>query len=167
MGPELMDQMRKQALRFGAEIVTDDVVSVDLTGAIKSVTVGIGHHPPGHSRHPRDGLGLPRTRPAERETALRTRRLVVCHLRRLLLPRPGHRGRRRRRLGASRRPPSSPSSPTRSPSCTAATSCAPARSWPTAPWPTTRSRFAWNSEVADVLGDDKVSGLRLRDTVDR
>jgi thioredoxin reductase (NADPH) len=24
--------------------------------------------------------------------------------------------------------------------------------------------FAWNSEVADVLGDDKVSGIRLRDT---
>jgi thioredoxin reductase (NADPH) len=42
MGPALMEQMRNQALRFGAEIVSDDVVSVDLTGDTKSVTVGSG-----------------------------------------------------------------------------------------------------------------------------
>lgn len=42
LGPDLMDQMRKQAVRFGTEIVSDDVVSVDLTGAIKSVTTGSG-----------------------------------------------------------------------------------------------------------------------------
>jgi thioredoxin reductase (NADPH) len=42
MGPELMQQMRAQALRFGAEIVSDDVVSVDLTGQLKQVTVGSG-----------------------------------------------------------------------------------------------------------------------------
>jgi thioredoxin reductase (NADPH) len=28
-----------------------------------------------------------------------------------------------------------------------------------------KMRFAWNSEVADILGDKKVSGVRLRDTV--
>jgi thioredoxin reductase (NADPH) len=27
-------------------------------------------------------------------------------------------------------------------------------------------KFAWNSEVADVLGDTKVTGITLRDTVD-
>jgi thioredoxin reductase (NADPH) len=37
MGPELMMQMRGQAERFGAEIVSDDVVSVDLTGPVKKV----------------------------------------------------------------------------------------------------------------------------------
>jgi len=37
MGPELMTQMRAQAERFGAELVTDDVVSVDLSGEIKTV----------------------------------------------------------------------------------------------------------------------------------
>jgi len=42
MGPPLMEQMRKQAQRFGTEIVTDDVTSVDLTGAIKTVTTGGG-----------------------------------------------------------------------------------------------------------------------------
>jgi thioredoxin reductase (NADPH) len=40
MGPELMDNMRKQAERFGAEFLTDDVTEVDLTGEIKTVKVG-------------------------------------------------------------------------------------------------------------------------------
>jgi thioredoxin reductase (NADPH) len=40
MGPELMDNMRKQAERFGAEFVTDDVTRVDLTGDVKRVWVG-------------------------------------------------------------------------------------------------------------------------------
>ena len=43
MGPQLMEQMRAQAVRFGAELITDDVVSVDLTGDIKSVTDGSGN----------------------------------------------------------------------------------------------------------------------------
>lgn len=38
MGPDLMLNMRSQAERFGAEIITDDVVSVELTGAVKTVT---------------------------------------------------------------------------------------------------------------------------------
>jgi thioredoxin reductase (NADPH) len=36
-GPELMDQIRSQAERFGAELVTDDVIGVDLTGETKIV----------------------------------------------------------------------------------------------------------------------------------
>ena len=42
MGPQLMEQMRAQADRFGAEIITDDIVSVDLAGEVKSVTDGAG-----------------------------------------------------------------------------------------------------------------------------
>ena len=37
MGPELMDSMRKQAERFGAELVPDDVVAVDLTADPKVI----------------------------------------------------------------------------------------------------------------------------------
>ncbi|HEX4396770.1 MAG TPA: thioredoxin-disulfide reductase [Trebonia sp.] len=37
MGPELMDAMRKQAERFGAELVSDDAVAVDLTASPKVV----------------------------------------------------------------------------------------------------------------------------------
>ncbi|MEU7177115.1 thioredoxin-disulfide reductase [Streptomyces celluloflavus] len=38
MGPDLMDNMRAQAERFGAELVPDDIVSVDLSEEIKTVT---------------------------------------------------------------------------------------------------------------------------------
>ncbi len=40
MGPDLMDNMRKQAERFGAEFITDDATSVDLTSTPKTVRVG-------------------------------------------------------------------------------------------------------------------------------
>jgi len=48
MGPQLMEEMRKQAERFGAELVTDDVTSVNLNGDIKTVTDGSGNT---HSAH--------------------------------------------------------------------------------------------------------------------
>lgn len=43
MGPDLMDQMRKQALRFGAELVTDDIVSMNLEKDIKELVDGAGN----------------------------------------------------------------------------------------------------------------------------
>ncbi len=43
MGPDLMDQMRKQALRFGAELVTDDIVSMKLEGEVKELIDGAGN----------------------------------------------------------------------------------------------------------------------------
>lgn len=42
MGPDLMDKLKHQAARFGAELVADDVVSVDLTGDVKTVTSSDG-----------------------------------------------------------------------------------------------------------------------------
>ncbi|MCA0293762.1 MAG: thioredoxin-disulfide reductase [Actinobacteria bacterium] len=43
MGPDLMLAMRAQAERFGAEIITDDVMSVDLLGEVKTVTDAEGN----------------------------------------------------------------------------------------------------------------------------
>ena len=44
IGPDLMDSMRKQAERFGAELVADDVTEVDLTADPKVVKVGSDVH---------------------------------------------------------------------------------------------------------------------------
>lgn len=41
-GPDLMMKMQAQAERFGAEVVLDDVVSVELSGDVKTVTLGSG-----------------------------------------------------------------------------------------------------------------------------
>lgn len=43
MGPDLMDSMRKQAKRFGAELITDDIVEMDLSGEIKILKDGSGN----------------------------------------------------------------------------------------------------------------------------
>lgn len=43
MGPELMESMRKQAARFGAELITDDVVEMDLKSEIKTIKDGSGN----------------------------------------------------------------------------------------------------------------------------
>ena len=42
MGPELMENMRAQAERFGAELVVEDIAAMDLTGPVKTVTDGEG-----------------------------------------------------------------------------------------------------------------------------
>jgi thioredoxin reductase (NADPH) len=42
LGPELMDQMREQALRFGADLRMEDIESVSLDGPVKSVTTTEG-----------------------------------------------------------------------------------------------------------------------------
>ncbi|MGB3482743.1 MAG: thioredoxin-disulfide reductase [Mycobacterium sp.] len=42
MGPELMDEMREQALRFGADLQMEDVEAVELEGPVKTVTTAGG-----------------------------------------------------------------------------------------------------------------------------
>ena len=43
MGPDLMDQMRKQASRFGAQLVTDDIKEMKLDSDVKVLTDGSGN----------------------------------------------------------------------------------------------------------------------------
>ena len=42
MGPDLMDEMREQALRFGADLQMEDVEDVDLDGPVKKVITASG-----------------------------------------------------------------------------------------------------------------------------
>jgi len=43
MGPELMESLRKQAERFGTQLITDDIVSMKLDGDIKELEDGSGN----------------------------------------------------------------------------------------------------------------------------
>jgi thioredoxin reductase (NADPH) len=49
MGPALMENMRAQAVKFGANLITDDVTVANLTGDIKTVIDGEGHEYQAHS----------------------------------------------------------------------------------------------------------------------
>ena len=49
MGPALMENMRAQAVKFGANLITDDVTVANLTGDIKTVIDGEGREYQAHS----------------------------------------------------------------------------------------------------------------------
>jgi len=49
MGPALMENMRAQAVKFGANIITDDVTAANLTGDVKTVVDGEGREYKAHS----------------------------------------------------------------------------------------------------------------------
>ena len=79
MGPDLMDSMRKQAERFGAELVPDDVTEVDLAADPKVVS-DRQRDLPGQGRDHRHRLPVQGARRAGREEARRARRVLVRHL---------------------------------------------------------------------------------------
>lgn len=49
MGPMLMENMKAQAKKFGAQLITDDVTKVDLTSPVKTVWDGSGKEYRAHS----------------------------------------------------------------------------------------------------------------------
>lgn len=49
MGPALMENMRAQAVKFGANLITDDVTKADLAGDVKTVVDGEGREYQAHS----------------------------------------------------------------------------------------------------------------------
>jgi thioredoxin reductase (NADPH) len=163
MGPELMDHLRKQAERFGAELVTDDVTAVDLTGEVKVVTDGSGTRHRALSVIIATGsgyreLGLPKEKALSGhgvswcatcdgfffrdqdiavvgggDTAMEEATFLTRFARSVTVIH------RRDALRASKimqeRAMTNP-----------------------------KIRFLWNSEVVDIEGEDKVAALRVRDT---
>jgi len=162
LGPDLMDQLRKQAERFGAELRADDVTEVDLRPdpkVIKAgedvflartviVATGSGYRElgvPGEKRLSGHGVSWCATcdgfffREQDiaviggGDTAMEEATFLTRFARSVTIVH------RRDSLRASKimqdRAMSSP-----------------------------KIRFRWDSEVAEVLGDDRVTGLRLRNT---
>ena len=95
-GPELMQQFREQAERFGATLVERDATRVDFSERPFGIWVGDGRVPR-RCRHRRDRRVGPVAGPAVGGGVPRPRRERLRHVRRVLLPRSRGRGRRRRR----------------------------------------------------------------------
>lgn len=163
LGPELMSEIRTQAERFGAELVSDDVVSVDLDGPVKTVrtlsgeftadavilAMGSAYKKLGIAREDElSGHGVSWCATCDGfffrnqhivvvgggDTAMEEATFLTRFAETVTVVH------RRDSLRASKimaeRAMSNP-----------------------------KIRFAWNSEVAEIHGDGKVSGLTLRDTV--
>jgi len=164
MGPDLMDHLRKQAERFGAELVTDDVTAVDLTGEVKVVTDGAGVEHRALSVIIATGsgyreLGLPKEKKLSGrgvswcatcdgfffrdqdiavvgggDTAMEEATFLTRFARSVTIVH------RRDSLRAS-------------------------KIMQERAFTNEKIRFLWNTEVTDIEGEDKVAGLTLRDTV--
>jgi thioredoxin reductase (NADPH) len=163
MGPALMEEMRAQAERFGAEIVTRDAVDVDLTGPVKVVKDGEGNEYRAHAVVLAMGSGY-RKLGLENESRLSGHGVSWCATcdgfffrdQEIAVVGGGDSAieeatfltrfaskvyliHRRDELRAS-------------------------KVMQERAFANEKIEFVWNTEIADVLGDEKVSGLRLRDT---
>ncbi|WP_328989749.1 thioredoxin-disulfide reductase [Kribbella sp. NBC_01245] len=164
MGPALMDEMRSQAERFGAELIPDDIVEVDLTGDVKIakdsagkehfaktvvLAMGSGYRKlglPDEERLSGHGVSWCATcdgfffRDQEivvvggGDTAIEEATFLTRFAKKVVLVH------RRDELRAS-------------------------KIMAERAFANEKIEFAWNSEVAKIHGDDKLTGLTLRDTV--
>ena len=162
LGPDLMDQLRKQAERFGAELVADDVTEVDLKATPKLVTAGEDTF---YARTVilATGSGVSRARRGPREATVRPWRVLVRDMRRILLPRPGHCGHRRWRHGDGGGDVPHPVRPQSVTIVHRRDSLRASKIMEDRAGSNPKIKLVWNSEVVEILGDDRVTGLRLRD----
>ena len=162
MGPALMEQMRNQALRFGAEIVSDDVTSVDLTGAIKSVTVGSGTTHQAKSVILAMGSGY-RELGLENEKRLSGRGVSWC----ATCDGFFFKGQHIAVVGGGDSAIEEATFLTKFADSVTVVhrrdELRASKIMANRALTNDKISFAWNSEVVDVLGAEKVSGLRLRD----
>ncbi len=165
MGPDLMDKMRAQAEKFGAELITDDIVEMDLSSPIKRLKDGSG-------REYQAKAVILATGSAYRELGLENEKRLGGHGVSFCATCDGFffRGQTIAVVGGGDSAVEEATFLTRFAEKVylihrrdelraSKIMIARAEADP-------KLEFVWNSEVVDILGEDKVSGLRLRNTVD-
>jgi thioredoxin reductase (NADPH) len=164
MGPQLMANLRDQAERFGTEFIVDDIVEVDLTGSVKRMVDGSGNEHLAHAVIIATGsgyreLGLPNEKRLSGHGVswcatcdgffFRDQDIVVVGGGDTAIEEATFLTRFARTVTLVHRRDSLRAS----------------KIMQERAFANEKIVFAWNSEVADVIGDDKVSGVVLRDTV--
>ena len=162
MGPELMERMRKQAARFGTEILTDNVTSVDLSPASRSRSPPAPRPSTTRSRDHLDRRLRQDARRSGREGTPRPRRVDLRDVRRVLLQGPGTARRRAAATPLWRRPSSSRSSLPRSRSFTGATRLRASKIMQDRALANPKIDFVWDSVITEIFGNGKVAGARLK-----
>jgi thioredoxin reductase (NADPH) len=165
MGPDLMDNMRKQAKRFGAELITDDIVEMDLTSEIKVLKDGSGNTVRAKSV-------ILATGSAYREIGLENEKRLSGHGVSWCATCAGFffRGQTIAVVGGGDSAVEEATFLTRFAEKVVlihrrdALRASKIMAERAAANP--KIEFLWNTEVIDVLGADKVSGLKLRNTID-
>ena len=163
LGPELMTKFREQAERFGAEFVTADVDRVDFSSSPFGVWVGGTEY--------RADAVIISTGASARMLGPRVEQRLLGHGVSTCATCDGFffRDKPIAVVGggdsAIEEAMFLTKFATKVTSSTAATSCARRRSCRTARFANPKIEFAWNSEVVEVIGDDRVEGVQLRDTV--
>ena len=164
MGPQLMEQMRGQAERFGAELITDDVTEVNLDGDIKTVADGSGNTYQARSVILAMGSGY-------RELGLPNEKRLSGHGVSWCATCDGFffRGQDIAVVGGGDSAVEEATFLTRFANTVTLIhrrdSLRASKIMQERALSNEKMRFAWNSEVVDVLGEDKVSGVILKDTV--
>jgi len=164
MGPALMDDLRKQAEKFGAELVADDATSMDLTGDIKIVRDSAGNEHAAKAVILAMGSGY-RKLGIEREDVLsghgvswcatcdgfffRDQEIAVVGGGDSAMEEATFLSRFAKKVTVVHRRDSLRASAIMAQRALG----------------NDKIEFAWNSEVAKILGDDRLTGVVLRDTV--
>jgi len=165
MGPDLMDNMRRQAKRFGTELITDDIVEMDLTGDIKILKDGSGNTVKAKSV-------ILATGSAYREIGLENEKRLSGHGVSWCATCDGFffRGQTIAVVGGGDSAVEEATFLTRFAEKVVLIhrrdSLRASKIMADRAAANPKIEFLWNTEVIDVLGQDKVSGLKLKNTVD-
>ena len=165
MGPDLMDAMRKQAARFDVEIVTDDIVEMTLDGDVKVLKDGSGNEVRAKAVILATGSAY-REIGLENEKRLSGRGVSWCatcdgfFFRNQVIAVVGGGDSAMEEANFLTRFAEKVILVHRRDSLRASKIMADrAKANP-------KIEFLWNTEVIDVLGDEKVTGLKIKNTVD-